>query len=150
MALTRFAVAPCDRLRSVGVMRSLFLLTALLAASPAGAAQLTVPMGETLMFRLERGQPTHARKANPATKPRPGEIRVSVRSMMGTTMTMTNNSRFDYAYRATLVMPSGKLGAAKACAVPANGRVAIEQWTRPIAAVRLDHFKRAPAGSLCP
>ncbi len=63
---------------------------------------------------------------------------------------MTNNSSFDYAYRATLVLPSGKSGTTKACAVSANGRVAIEQWTRPIAAVRLDRFKPAPAGSLCP
>ena len=45
---------------------------------------------------------------------------------------------------------SGKTGASKSCAVPAHGRMAIEHWPRPVAAVRVSDFKRAPAGSLCP
>jgi len=65
-------------------------------------------------------------------------------------MTLTNNSQFDYAYRATLLLPGGKTGPAKSCAVPANGRLAIEHWPRTVAAVRLSDFKPAPAGSLCP
>ena len=107
-------------------------------------------MGETWAFAVRGGSPVNARKISVTTAPAPGQFKVSLQPLLGATMTMTNNSRFDYAYRATLVLPSGQPGAAKACAVPANGRVAIEQWTRPIAAVRLDHFKRAPAGSLCP
>jgi len=125
------------------------LILAALAAPPS-AKPLTVGMGETWLFAVRNGSPVEVRKVAATTVPATGQFKVSLQPMLGSTMTMTNNSRFDYAYRATLVLPSGKPGAAKACAVPANGRVAIEQWTRPIAAIRLDRFKRAPAGSLCP
>ena len=127
---------------------SALILAAL--AAPLSAKPLTVGMGETWLFAVRNGSPVNARKVAAITAPAPGQFKVSLQPMLGSTMTMTNNSRFDYAYRATLVLPSGKPGAAKACAVPANGRVAIEQWTKPVAAVRLDRFKRAPAGSLCP
>ena len=124
------------------------ILAALAARLPA--KPLTVRMGETWLFAVRGGSPVDARKVVATSAPAPGQFRVSLQPLLGSTMTMTNNSRFDYAYRATLVLPSGKPGAAKACAVPANGRVAIEQWTKAIAAIRLDRFKRAPAGSLCP
>ena len=127
-----------------------FLWASLAAAAPLSANPLTVRMGETWVFAVRGGLPVNARKVPVTTAPAHGQFKVSLQPLLGATMTMTNNSRFDYAYRATLILPSGKPGAAKACAVPANGRVAIEQWTRPIAAVRLDRFKRAPAGSLCP
>ncbi len=123
---------------------------AILAASPVAAKPLTVRMGETWVFTVANGQPAKARKVATASAPASGEIKVTVQPLMGTTMTMTNNSRFDYAYRAALVLPSGRLGPAKSCAVPANGRLAIEHWPKPVAAVRLSAFKRAPAGSLCP
>ena len=125
------------------------LILAALAA-PLSARSLTVRMGETWVFAVRGSSPVNARKVAATTAPSPGQFKVSLQPLLGSTMTMTNNSRFNYAYRATLVLPSGKPGAAKACAVPANGRIAIEQWTRPIAAVRLDRFTRAPAGSLCP
>ena len=125
------------------------LILAALAA-PLSAKPLTVRMGETWVFAVRGGAAVDARKVASTTAPTPGQFKVSLQPMLGSTMTMTNNSRFDYAYRATLVLPTGKPGAAKACAVPANGRTAIEQWTRPIAAVRLDRFRQAPAGSLCP
>ena len=128
----------------------MFFLCAALAAAPLSAKPLTVRMGETWAFAVRGGSPVNARKIPITTAPAPGQFKVSLQPLLGSTMTMTNNSRFDYAYSATLVLPSGKPGAAKACAVPANGRVAIEQWIKPIAAVRLDRFKRAPAGSLCP
>ena len=119
-------------------------------AAPLSAKPLTVRSGETWLFEVRGGEPVAARKVAPAVKPARGQFKVSLQPMLGSTMTMTNNSRFDYAYRATLVLPSGKPGLAKSCAVPANGRVAIEQWTKAVAAVRLDRFKPAPAGSLCP
>ena len=125
-------------------------LFALVAATPVAAKPLTVGMGETWVFTIAHGQPANARKALPATKPAPGEIKVTVQPLMGTTMTLTNNSKFDYAYRATLILPGGKAGPAKSCAVPANVRLAIEHWPRRVAAVRLSDFKPAPAGSLCP
>ena len=127
-----------------------FLAMLLIAASPVSAKGLTVRMGETWVFAIDRGQPARARKVAVTALPAPNQIKVSVQPMMGTTMTVTNNSKFDYAYRALLVMPGGKAGAAKACAVPAGGRMAMEHWPKPVAAVHLSDFKPAPAGSLCP
>ncbi len=127
-----------------------FLALFVLAASPVSAKGLTVRMGETWVFAIERGQPARARRVAATASPAANQIEISVQPLMGTTMTVTNNSKYDYAYRALLVMPGGKGGASKSCAVPANGRMAIEHWPRPVAAVRVSHFKRAPAGSLCP
>jgi len=127
-----------------------FLALVLLTGAPVAAKGLTVRMGETWVFSIDRGEPVRARKVAAATAPAPSQIKVSVQPMMGTTMTVTNNSKYDFAYRALLVMPGGKTGASKSCAVPANGRLAIEHWPKPVAAVRLSNFKPAPAGSLCP
>ena len=129
---------------------ALLLLSISLAASPVSAKGLMVRMGETWVFAIDRGQPARARKVAVTTSPAPNQIKVSVQPLMGTTMTVTNNSQYDYAYRALLVMPGGKTGASKSCAVPAGGRMAIEHWPKPVAAVRLSDFKPAPAGSLCP
>ena len=126
------------------------LLLAALAAAPVHAKPLTVRMGETWLFAVRHGAPVDARKVASATPAAPGQFKVSLQPMFGSTMTISNNSRFDYAYRATLVMLTGKPGATKACAVPAKGQTAIEHWTAAVAAVRLDRFKPAPAGSLCP
>ena len=119
-------------------------------AAPLSAKPLTVRMGETWVFAVRAGASVDARKVAATTAPSRGQFKVSLQPMLGSTMTVTNNSRFDYAYRATLVLQNGRPGAAKSCAVPANGRVAIEHWSRPVVAVRLDRFKPAPAGSLCP
>ena len=127
-----------------------FFALLLLATTPLSAKPLTVRIGETWVFAVRGSAPINARKVAATAAPAPGQFKVSLQPMLGATLTMTNNSRFDYAYRATLVLPTGKPGAAKACAVPANGRVAIEHWTKTIAAVRLDRFRPAPAGSLCP
>jgi hypothetical protein len=121
-----------------------------LLAVPVSAKALKVRMGETWLFAVRGGSPVDVRKVAVTAAPAPGQFKVSLQPLLGSTLTMTNNSRFDYAYRATLILPSGKPGAAKSCAVPANGKIAIEQWTTRVAAVRLDRFKPAPAGSLCP
>ena len=125
-------------------------LIALIAAAPVAAKPLTVRMGETWVFTVVKGQPAKARKVDAKTAPKPGEMKVAVSALMGTTMTISNNSRFDYSYRATLVLPGGKTGPAKSCAVPADGRLAMEHWKQRVDAVRLSDFKPAPAGSLCP
>ena len=132
-------------------MRSAFLLLlTLLVTSPSTAKPLTVRMGETWVFKISNGQPAKTRRVEPKVVPGRGEIKVTLQPLMGTTMTVSNNSKYDYAYRATLVLPDGKTGPAKSCAVPANGRLAIEHWPNRVAAVRLSDFKPAPAGSLCP
>ena len=131
-------------------MVRILALFALALATPAYAKPLTVRMGETWLFAVRHGAPVDARKVASATAPAPGQLKVSLQPLFGATMTVTNASRFDYAYRATLVLPTGATGTAKSCVVPANGKTAIEQWTKPVAAVRLDRFKPAPAGALCP
>ena len=125
-------------------------LLALVVAAPVAAKPLTVRMGEAWVFTIVHGEPAKARKVDFKATPAPGEMKVALTSLMGTTMTMTNNSRFDYAYRAQLVLPNGRSGPAKSCVVPANGRLAMEHWQQRVAAVRLSRFKPAPAGSLCP
>ena len=132
-------------------MRLAFLAClALVGASPLSAKSLTVRMGETWVFEVAHGQPARARKVDAKTALSPGQMKVSLSSLMGTTMTIANNSRFDYAYRAALVLAHDRTGPAKSCAVPANGRLAIEHWPQRVTAVRLSDFKPAPAGSLCP
>ena len=129
---------------------SAFASLALLAAAPLSAKAVTVGMGETWVFAIANGQLTKAHKVAATSKPAAGEIKVTVQPLMGTTMTISNNSKFDYAYRAVLILANGKAGPTKSCAVPANGRMAMEHWPQRVAAVRLDRFKPAPAGSLCP
>ena len=131
-------------------MLRLLASLALIAASPLSAKPLTVRIGETWSFTIVHGHPAKAHKVDARTAPASGELKVSLSALMGTTMTVTNNSRFDYAYRATLLLPNGKTGPAKSCAVPANGRLAIEHWPQKVSAIRLSNFMPAPAGSLCP
>ena len=64
----------------------------LLSAAPAQAAGLTVRTGETWLFTVKNGEPAQARKVSPSAKIPKGQIKVSVRAMLGTTMTVTNNS----------------------------------------------------------
>ena len=131
-------------------MVRILALFALALATPVSAKPLTVRMGETWVFAVRGGSPVEAHKVAPATAAAPGQFKVSLQPLFGATMTVTNASRFDYAYRATLVLPTGATGTTKSCVVPANGKTAIEQWTNPLAAIRLDRFKPAPAGALCP
>ena len=123
---------------------------ALLAAAPLSAKPLDVRIGETWVFTIAHSQPAKVRKVDARTAPMAGEMKVTLSELMGTTMTISNNSKYDYAYRALLVLPNGKAGPVKSCAVPANGRMAMEHWPQRVAAVRLSDFKPAPAGSLCP
>src|SRR5436190_17747593 len=77
--------------RRIMRLTSILLGLALFAAVPAHAQGLTVRLGETWIFVLSKGQPAKARKVDAATSARRGEIKVSVRSMLGTTMTINGN-----------------------------------------------------------
>lgn len=130
----------------------LIALALLVAASPVAAAKpagLTVRTGETWQFSLFRGQPVKARKANPNAKPAPGQIQVTVRSMLGTTMTITSNSPTAYTYRAELI-GADKPVAARSCALPPDSRLSFESWPQKAEAIRLSDFKVAPKGGACP
>src|SRR4029450_7320719 len=81
-------------------------LAFLLVVSPLGAAQpagLTVKAGETWQFSLFRGEPVNARKARANAKPAPGQIQVTVRAMLGTTMTISSNNPTAFTYQAKLI-----------------------------------------------
>jgi hypothetical protein len=141
------------RLVSPGRMNAKLALTlfALLAAAPLSAKVpgLTVRTGDSWVFSIKNGQPTRARKVAPAAKPAPGQVLVTVRSMMGTTMTISSNNPVAYTYKAELV------GAAKAvptrsCTLPANNRLSFENWPQRATAVRLSEFKLATKDGACP
>ena len=125
------------------------LSAALLIAVPVSAQGLTVKTGETWVFRLADGQPSKARKTAASTKPARGEVLVTVRSMMGTTLAITSNNPVAYTYKAELI------GAAKAvptrsCTLPANNRLSFENWPQKATAVRLSDFKPARRDGSCP
>ncbi len=111
------------------------LLTAALAAS------LTVQPGETWLFRVAHGRPVEARRVTAAAIPAPGQIKLGAKRMMGTILTLTNNSRQAYTYRATLIAADGKPIVAKSCVLPANNRLAMESWPQVAIAVRVSEFK---------
>ena len=111
------------------------LLTAALAAS------LSAQPGESWLFRVAKGQPVAVHRVKATAIPGPGEIRLTVKRMMGTTVTLLNNSAQSYTYRATLVGADGKAITARSCVLPANNRLAMESWPQVAAAVRIDDFK---------
>ncbi len=127
---------------------TLFALLAVQSLS-AEAAGLTIRTGESFVFAISRGQPVRVRKVNPSAKPGPGQVLVSVRAMMGTTMSISSNDAAAYTYKAEL-LGSGKVVPIRSCTLPANGRVAFEHWPQQAEAVRLSDFKLAPAGGSCP
>jgi hypothetical protein len=127
-------------------------LALLLAAAPATAASspgLTVKTGETWQFSLFHGQPVRVRKAGPDAKPAPGQIQVTVRSLLGTTMTISSNNPTAFTYQAELI-GADKPVAARSCALPPDGRLSFESWPQKADAVRLSNFKVAPKGGACP
>ena len=127
-------------------------LALLLAAAPATAASspgLTVKTGETWQFSLFHGQPIKARKASADAKPAPGQIQVTVRSLLGTTMTISSNNPTAFTYEAELI-GADKPVAARSCALPPDGRLSFESWPQKADAVRLSNFRVAPKGGACP
>jgi hypothetical protein len=124
---------------------------ALLAASPLAAKSpgLTIKTGETWEFGLSKGQPVAARKTSPTTDPREGRIRVTLRSMMGTTLTIVSNNPRPYTYTAELIGGT-KAVPARSCTLPADGRLSFENWPQTADAVRLSNFKPAKREGSCP
>ena len=126
-------------------MRGLLFALAL-GASPALAQPLTVPTGETWLFTLEHGEPAHARKVDGTAKPLRGEIKVSVRSLFGTMMTISSNNAKGYTFQARLVDADGKLVTARTCTLPPGNQPALENWPQKATAVRISDFKPATGG----
>jgi hypothetical protein len=126
-------------------------LALLLAASPlpVKAARLNVKSGESWVFSLSGGQPVKARKVSANAKPATGQIVVTVRAMMGTTMTITSNNKQSYTYKAELI-GGEKPVPARSCTLPANNRLSFENWPQKASAVRLSDFKVATRDGACP
>ncbi len=112
-----------------------FLLTAAIAAS------LTVQPGTSWMFRVDQGRPVDAHRVADTANPAHGQIRITTKRMMGTMITVLNNSRQAYTYRATLIAADGKTIVARSCVLPANNRLAMESWPQVAVAVRVGAFK---------
>ena len=126
------------------------LIAALLlyVAAPAQAAGLTVHVGETWLFMIKNGEPAQAQKVPPSATVPKGQIKVAVRAMLGTAMTVTNNSPVAYTFRAELVS-GGKATIARSCTLPSNARPAFEQWEQKADAVRISGFKIADSDGHC-
>jgi hypothetical protein len=120
----------------------------LLAAAPTQAAGLTVRTGETWFFTIKDGEPANARRVSPSAKIPKGQIKVSVRPLLGTTMVVANNSPIAYSFRAELLL-EGKATLARSCTLPANARPTFEQWQEKAEAVRISAFKPATADGRC-
>ena len=128
------------------MIRSLGWAAVIAVAAPALAEPLTVRTGETWMFTLDHGQPVHARKVGATTPPARGEIKVAVRALFGTTMTITNNSPVGYTLQAQLIAADGEAVNARTCGAPPNSQPALESWPQKAAAVRIGNFKPANGG----
>jgi len=116
----------------------------LLAAAPVQAADLTMKMGETWVFALKNNQPANAHKVAANSKPPNGQVRATVSTLGGTTMTLTNATGIAYTFKAELIGRDGKSVAARSCALPANDRPIFESWTQVATAIRIGDFK--PSG----
>ena len=126
-------------------MKLLLLALALATSSPA-PAPLTVPVGENWIFAIDHGQPAHARKVAETAKPAKGQVKVSVRALFGTMMTITNNSAQGYTFHAELIGGDGKALTARTCTLPPGNSPALESWPQKAAAVRIGDFKPAKGG----
>ena len=126
-------------------MRPLLFALALVA-SPAIAEPLTVHTGETWLFTIDQGEPGRARKVNATAKPASGEVKVSVRSLFGTMMTISSNSPQGYTFQAQLLGANGAATNVRACGLPPNNQPALESWPQKAGAVRIFDFKPAKGG----
>lgn len=133
------------------MIRTIILFASMLLAAPAAAQSpgLTIKTGESWMFAISRGQPVRARKVKPTVKPPPGQVVVTLRAMIGTTMSISSNSRQSFTYKAELI-GADKAVPLRSCTLPANGRVSFEHWPQKADAVRISDFKLALKDGSCP
>lgn len=129
-------------------MRLIAAAILLVAASAAQAAPLTVRTGESWLFNVENGEPVNARKVEGTAKAAKGQLMVTVRALLGTSMIVTNNSYTAYTYRAELFV-AGKPSGARTCTLPTGAEPTLEQWPQKADAVRLSAFRPAGPGGRC-
>jgi len=126
------------------------LALAMASVSANALAQpLTVHTGETWLFSIDQGEPAHARKVEPSASPARGELKVAVRSLFGTMMTISNNGATAYSYQAQLVAADGKAASGRTCTQPAGNKPTLESWPQKAVAVRIGNFHAAGAEGRC-
>ena len=130
-------------------MTALALLTLLAAPAAAQSPGLTVKIGESWMFAISRGQPVRARRVKPTVKPPPGQVLVTLKAMMGTSLSITSNNRQSFTYKAELIGADTPVPV-RSCTLPANGRMSFEHWPQKSDAVRISDFKVARKDGSCP
>lgn len=130
-------------------LAALYLLTLLASPVAAQSPGLTVKTGESWMFAISRGQPVRARKVEPSVKPPPGQVLVTLRSMMGTSLSITSNNPRAYTYSAELI-GADEAVPVRSCTLPANARMSFEHWPQMATAVRISNFKVAAKDGSCP
>jgi len=124
----------------------LAIMTLALLATPSLAVPLTVGVGDTVVFAIDHGQPVLARKVAPTAKPSRGEVKVAVRALFGTMMTITNNSATGYTFQAQLIGADGKTVVGRTCTLPPGNQPALESWPQKAVSVRIADFKPAKGG----
>jgi hypothetical protein len=110
-----------------------------------------VKMGESVVFRLDHGQPVDVHPATGSDKPATGEIRVDLRYANGaTTMMVANNSGGFLNYRAFITRDADSPGkATSVCTLMDGGRFAVENWPgQPFPGIRLTDFTPAAQDSM--
>ena len=127
-------------------MIRLIAIALLAAAAPALADPLTVSVGETWLFTLDHGEPVHARQVQASAKPARGEVKVTLRALFGTMMTISSNSPKGYTFQAELIGADGKAVAGRTCTLPPGNQPALESWPLKAASVRIFDFKPATGG----
>src|SRR5690348_8510314 len=129
-------------------MKILIGAVLLAIAFVAQADPLTVRAGESWVFKVRDGQPADAHRVGATVKPAKGEVMVTVHSLFGTVLIITNNSSNSYSFNAEL-FPAKNLTAVRACAVPAGGKPGLEQWEQKAQAVRISNFRSAGSENRC-
>ena len=133
--------------RAFSVAAAVSLLV--LPASALAAQGLTIKSGESWMFAISRGEPVRARKVWAAAKPPRGQVVVTVRSMLGTSLSISSNNPQAFTYKAELI-GADKPVPLRSCTLPANGKVSFEHWPQKASGVRISDFRVARGDGACP
>ena len=130
-------------------MKAAVLLVLLALPAAATAEPLTIRVGESWAFSLKGVDPVRAHKVKATDKPGRGEIKATLTSLGGTSLTLTNNSATAYTFRAQLVGTSAKR-TGRTCTLPPNMQPTLEYWPQKATAVRIGAFRASKEPGNCP
>jgi hypothetical protein len=129
-------------------VKTLIAAILLTATSVAQAAPLTVQPGESWIFVVKNGEPANAHKVAASAKPGKNQLMVTMRTILGTNMIVTNNSPVAYTFRAELFR-GGKPAGVRPCTLPANNQPIFEQWQEKADAIRISRFQASGTEGQC-